>query len=316
MSRIIRRTVTITITETVTIVWPAGDEPSPGAKQGATLYTRQEETMTTNPNQPTRPATIWGEGVFVKLPSTRTAANFASFFLPHLQSGMRLLDCGCGPGTITIGLAPAVAPGEVVGIDLEAAQINLAQTQAAQANVTNIRFEVANVYALPFPDASFDAVYCSAVLGHLRERDKALREMRRVLKPGGLIGVRNDDLDGYLIAPAEPLLRQTWTLFGQFVQHNGGNAWAAKHLRTWLRESGFTQIEMSAAYESYGTPAATAAWSDSIVAILADLEPRLIEAGLTEHAIVERLSVAWQAWGKYPDAFLGRSWCEAVGWVA
>lgn len=79
----------------------------------------------------------------------RTATDFAGFFLPYLQPGMRLLDCGCGPGTITIGLAAAVAPGEVVGIDLEAAQINLAQTQAAQANVTNARFEVANVYELP-----------------------------------------------------------------------------------------------------------------------------------------------------------------------
>ena len=49
----------------------------------------------------------------------RTAAGAASFLLPHLRSGIRLLDCGCGPGSITIGLAEAVAPGEVVGIDLE-----------------------------------------------------------------------------------------------------------------------------------------------------------------------------------------------------
>lgn len=272
--------------------------------------------MTDSTNQPTRPATVWGEGVFVRQPSTRTVANFAESFLPYLQPGMRLLDCGCGPGTITVGLAAAVVPGEVVGIDLEAAQINLAQRQAAQANVTNARFEVANVHDLPFPDASFDVVYCSAVLSHLRERGKALREMHRVLKPGGLIGVRNDDLDGYLMAPAEPLLMQAWTLFGQFVQHNGGNAWAAKYLRTWLREAGFIQVEMSAAYEYYGTPAATASWSNTIVEILADLAPRMIAIGLTDHATVEKLITAWEDWGKAPDAFLGRSWCEAIGWVA
>ena len=248
---------------------------------------------------------IAGFGLFVRQPSTRTAANFARFFLPCLQPGMRLLDCGCGPGTITVGLAAAVAPGEVVGIALEVAQINLVQRQAAQANV----------YDLPLPDASFDTVYCSAALSHLRERDKALRKLHCVLKPGGLIGVRNDDLDGYLIAPADPLLMQAWMLFGQFVQHNGGNAWAAKNLRTWLREAGFSQVEMSAAYEYYGTPAATAAWRDSMVAILADLELRLIEAGLTDHATVERLIAAWQAWGQHPDAFLGRSWCEAIGRV-
>lgn len=253
--------------------------------------------MTTT-NQPTQPATVWGEGVFVRRPSTRTAAEFVGFFLPYMQPGMRLLDCGCGTGTITVELAAAVSPGEVVGIDLETAQINLARTQAAQANVTNARFEVANVYSLPFSDASFDAVYCSAVLSHLRERDKALREMHRILKPSGLIGVRNDGLDGYLIAPAEPLLMQAWTLFGQFVQYNGGNAWAAKHLRTWLREAGFNQVEMSAAYESYGTPTATATWSDTIVEILANLAPRMIEAGVTDQATIEQCITAWQAWGK------------------
>ncbi|MCE7986904.1 MAG: hypothetical protein DYG89_37500 [Caldilinea sp. CFX5] len=76
----------------------------------------------------------------------------------------------------------------------------------------------------------------------------------------------------------------------------------------------FAQIEMSAAYEYYGTPVATATWSNTIVEILADLAPRMIALGLTDHATVEQLIAAWQAWGQHPDAFLGRSWCEAIGW--
>jgi ubiquinone/menaquinone biosynthesis C-methylase UbiE len=82
--------------------------------------------------------------------ATRTAARQAAFFLPYLQSGMRLLDCGCGPGTITLGLAEVVAPGEVIGIDIGAAQIEDARLAAARREITNLRFEVASVYELPF----------------------------------------------------------------------------------------------------------------------------------------------------------------------
>ena len=61
----------------------------------------------------------------------RTAAQEGAFFLPHLRPGMRVLDLGCGPGSITLGLAEAVAPGDVVGIDLQPSQV--AQAQALSA---------------------------------------------------------------------------------------------------------------------------------------------------------------------------------------
>ena len=57
----------------------------------------------------------------------RTACVHGAFFLPYLHPGMTVLDCGCGPGTITIGLAEAVAPGEAVGVDLEASQVDRAR---------------------------------------------------------------------------------------------------------------------------------------------------------------------------------------------
>ena len=60
----------------------------------------------------------------------RTAANEAGFLLPHLSAGMRLLDCGCGPGSITAGLAEAVAPGQAVGVDIEPNQYRSAWLQA------------------------------------------------------------------------------------------------------------------------------------------------------------------------------------------
>jgi ubiquinone/menaquinone biosynthesis C-methylase UbiE len=114
----------------------------------------------------------------------RTAASHAAFFLPHLRPGMSLLDCGCGSGTITVGLAEAVAPGQVTGVDLGESHIEWAVSLAAEHGLTSARFQVASVYELPFPDSSFDAVFAHAIFEHLKDPLKALEEMRRVVKTG------------------------------------------------------------------------------------------------------------------------------------
>ncbi len=89
----------------------------------------------------------------------REAAAVADFFLPHLQPGTTLLDCDCGPGALTLGLAEAVAPGQAVGIDLEPRMIERAVALATERQVANVRFQTANICDLPFPDGSFDALF-------------------------------------------------------------------------------------------------------------------------------------------------------------
>ena len=118
----------------------------------------------------------------------RTAANEGAFFLPFLRPGMRVLDVGCGPGSITLGLAEKIAPGEIVGIDFQESQIAQAKALAASRGVENARFEIGDVYHLPFPDASFDAAFAHIVLMHIREPLRALKEKRRVLSQAALPG--------------------------------------------------------------------------------------------------------------------------------
>ena len=77
------------------------------------------------------------------LMAMRSAQSHASFFLPHLKAGMNVLDCGCGPGTVTLGFAEVVAPGKVVGTDIEESQVALASETASRRNLSNVRFEVA-----------------------------------------------------------------------------------------------------------------------------------------------------------------------------
>ena len=117
----------------------------------------------------------------------RTAENSAGYLLPLLAPGLRLLDVGCGPGTITLDLAARVAPGATVGVDREAAVIAEARTLLESRPIAPVEFRTADAYALGFDDASFDVVHAHQLLQHLTDPVAALIEMRRVLRPGGVL---------------------------------------------------------------------------------------------------------------------------------
>ena len=153
----------------------------------------------------------------------RNAAENAGFFLPHLRAGMHVLDCGCGPGSITIGLAAVVTPGEVVGLDIEPLQLDLARTQAVQRGCTNVRFEVGNVLHLPYPEATFDAVFGHTILMQFQDPLPVVAEVCRVVKPGGVVGFREPACGGNLYEPPEGAYQQYFALFMRVLQYNGSN---------------------------------------------------------------------------------------------
>jgi ubiquinone/menaquinone biosynthesis C-methylase UbiE len=98
--------------------------------------------------------------------------------------GMRILDLACGPGTLSFRLARDVSPdGEVVGIDLAPGMIELARREAPAG--LPVRFELMDMEDLRLPDASFGAAVCGHGLQFVPDLLRALREARRVVKPGG-----------------------------------------------------------------------------------------------------------------------------------
>lgn len=248
----------------------------------------------------------------------RTAEGWVPFFLPHLRPGMALLDCGCGVGSITLDLAERVAPGEVVGIDLDEGQLAVARAEAARRGLTNARFERASVYELPFPAASFDAALAHTLLVHVSDPPRALRSLRRVLRPGGVACVVDDDYGTRVWSPTNPTIDWGWDLWNRLSLHNGASPFYSRGLRGLLLAAGFDRAEGFAhASEFYGTAAATRAFAGFAGMLLdnRELNAPLVEAGLATWAQLADLREAFRAWGEDPAAFLAWLYCGAFGWV-
>ena len=245
--------------------------------------------------------------------SERTAESHAAFFLPHLKRGMHLLDCGCGPGTITLGLAELLAPGEVVGTEIEHSHVALARENASRLGIGNARFETADLYELPFADASFDAIFISAVLGNLQEPIRGLRETYRVLKPGGVIGVKEFDHSGDLVYPADPAIEKYGELYLRLRRENGHDPETGRKLGSLLLAAGFTELEWAPVYESFASPQAAGGFAYVSAGLLADgWGEKFMSRGWVTAADIAEMRAAWQRFAAFPGAIFAAAWCEAV----
>jgi len=246
----------------------------------------------------------------------RTADIHGAFVLPHLRAGMDLLDCGCGPGTITAGLAQIVSPGNVTGIDLEESQLDLARENAARLGLANVEFARGDVASLPYRDNLFDAVFSHAMLEHMHDPLAVLTEMRQVLKPGGIAAIRCIDLGATLIAPADTAVTKAYDIWLKFRQHCGGDPFMGRRLRALLREAGFAKTIGTASSETWGTPELTPTIMSALTGEITG--PRITETALqmgwADQAQMDKAAPALKDWGDHPDAFMAIVWCEAVGW--
>jgi ubiquinone/menaquinone biosynthesis C-methylase UbiE len=248
--------------------------------------------------------------------SQRMSGVEAGFLLPHLRKGMRLLDCGAGPGTITLGLAEAVAPGEVVGIDISPIQVERASALAAERGVTNVRFELGDITALPFADDSFDVAFAHTVLMHLRDPVAALREMRRVVRPGGIVAARDHGV--HLREPRTPVIEQLIEMGEHVCQVTLGRSTPAMGMRHrgLLIEAGLGRIEAFADATAYGTPERVRENAAVVRSVLASENVRRIamDEGF-DLATQDRLVADLDAWSERPDAVVVIVWSAGIGWV-
>ncbi len=233
--------------------------------------------------------------------AARTVASSAAYLEPFLEAGLDVLDVGCGPGSITAGFAGLVAPGSVLGIDASADVV--AQAAAAHADVANVAFHEGNVYDLDAPDESFDVVHAHQLLQHLADPVAALREMRRVVRPGGIVAVREADFGAMTWFPAVGELDEWRELYSALARGNGGEPDAGRRLPAWVAAAGFADIEVSSTSWVYAGVEDRRAHADSWAArvLHSAFADQTLERGLADRRTLDRLAEGWRRWSRLDD---------------
>lgn len=235
----------------------------------------------------------------------RTAENSAAYLLPRLKPADRVLVVGIGPGTITIDLAGRLSEGSVVGIDSAPAAVAATQDLANARDLRNLRLIVGDVYHLGFSGASFDVVHAHQLLQHLADPVAALREMRRVCVPGGLVAVRDADYAAMTWHPASAALTRWLTLYHEVARSSGGEADAGRRLLSWAHAAGFSDVDSSASAWCFATRADLGWWYDTWAErlIQSDFAHQAVERRLSEPAELAQLADGWQRWAELPGAW-------------
>jgi SAM-dependent methyltransferase len=249
----------------------------------------------------------------------RTAENSAGYLLPGLAPSARVLDIGCGPGTITADLAARVPEGHVTGIDAAGDVLALARAEADRRGQANVGFEVGDAYHLGFEDSTFDVVLAHQVMQHLSDPVAALTEMRRVCRPGGLVAARDGDYGGMFWFTDDPGLTEWQALYRSVARALGGEPDAGRHMLSWARQAGFEAIEASASVWCYTGPQDRPWWGASWAERLTDspFGDRAVEHGLATRADLERLADGWRQWAASEDGWFviphGEILCQPPG---
>ncbi len=235
----------------------------------------------------------------------RTAENSAAYLLPHLSAGQRLLDVGCGPGTITADLAEAVAPGEVVALDRAAGVLTEARQACDERGLTNVTVTEGDVYALDAPDDSFDVVHAHQVLQHLSDPVAALIEMRRVCRPDGWVAVRDADYDAMTWYPPDPALDDWQAIYHAVARSNEAEPDAGRMLLAWARAAGFSSIEPTAAVWCFADDGTRRWWGDLWAERVTSsaLADQAVERNLADHDRLATMADAFRRWSQDPDGW-------------
>lgn len=245
----------------------------------------------------------------------RRAAQEAAFFLPYIHSGMSVLDVGCGPGSITLDLAEHIAPATVTGVDLLASHLDTARAQAQRRGIANVAFTVGDAYQLPFPSASFDAGFAHALLYQLEEPLAALDELYRVIKPGGVVGLRDSDFAGSLHYPGSRRVDQAMVLVPLVIKELGGDPQFGRRQRTALLDAGFRQVTVTATFDVFATESDAAALAEGLANYLTSerVASLIIGNGWATASDIRGIPQALKIWANDPEALAVQARFEAVG---
>ncbi|PMD21494.1 S-adenosyl-L-methionine-dependent methyltransferase [Hyaloscypha hepaticicola] len=239
--------------------------------------------------------------------SWRTALNSAAYLLPHLTPGMKILDVGCGPGTITIDLAGYVPLGHITGLERVGDVLTQARALAKEKGVTNIDFVEGDANALDYPDGTFDVVMCHQVLQHVQDPVGILKEMKRVAKVGGIVAVRESDYGSFVWFPDVDGMEDWRSLYRKVAMANGGEPNAGRMVHAWARKAAFLvgDIKSSSSTWCYSTREEIAWWSGLWAerTVASSFAKTAIDGKFATNTELENIAEVWRKWGEQEDAW-------------
>ena len=259
----------------------------------------------------------------------RTAETDAAFLLPHINPTDKILDVGCGPGTITAGFAKYTTKGSVIGIDISDAILQKAKAFVPESAIPaegqgSLKFQQGDILkGLPYEDNTFDIVFSSQVIGHMVPPDQPLAtiaEMRRVVKPGGIVACRDAAFQHFF--PAHLDLDRLWVGNLNKVVYKGVSPSEApgKNMLSLFRKAGFDvdgdKVVFGASAMVHSGPEERKWLAWRAAGQLKEGDPfrqSWLDAGTSEAEIEETLE-AVEKWCETEDAWFAALQCEMLGW--
>jgi ubiquinone/menaquinone biosynthesis C-methylase UbiE len=237
-----------------------------------------------------------------------TNRAFIDFLAP--TPGSRILEVGSGLGILAAAVA-AAADAQVVGVEFAWPQIAKAARLSAAPRAG---FVQGDAHCLPVAGAAFDMVYARYVLEHVRDPGLAVSEMRRAVRPGGVVAVLENDITLVRFDPPCPAFERVWRAFGTLQQRLGGDGTVGRRLFRLMQGAGLTDIELSFQPEAhwYGSPAFEP-WVRNIIGNVESGRAALVQTGLCQAPLVDEAVAELAALTGRPDASAGFCWNRARG---
>lgn len=160
-------------------------------------------------------------------------------------AGSLVLEAGCGVGAQTVALAARSPQATFVSVDISPVSLRRAKARVEEAGLRNVTFQETDILSLPFSEAHFDHAFVCFVLEHLARPDKALDQVRRVLRPGGTLTVIEGDHGSAYFHPDSEFARQAIQCLVDLQRHAGGDALIGRRLYPLLAQAGVRDVRVS-----------------------------------------------------------------------
>ncbi|MFX0078227.1 MAG: class I SAM-dependent methyltransferase [Candidatus Hermodarchaeota archaeon] len=234
-----------------------------------------------------------------------------------LQKGMNVLDAGCGTGAISRMIANVVAPGKVYGVDMDTLFLQEATKQAEQKGIINIQFQEGDICNLEYNDGFFDASYCRFVLMHVDDPIETVRELKRVTKPKGAIGISDIDDGTFITYPNIPHFHHVWSQYGKAAKEKGMDRYIGRKLFSILSNAELEDITITA-IPLTGSQQAPHLLQLAVANVFEMIEQDLkemIEKGITTNSDFEKANEDKVLFLNHPGAFYTMTQFFATGKV-